>query len=171
MHENDMQHGRDWMGEDLAGWLLSEKLDGVRAEWDGARLWTRSGRELAVPSAWQLPAGVALSGEIYAGRATFDRVNTAVRLNRLDASLRFIAFDAPGGGTWTQRMSRARAVWSDCVEIITCRSTDHALELLAQVQAVGGEGLVAVHPAATWRKGRTGALLKVKTALAAAMAA
>ena len=49
---------------DPAGWWVSEKLDGVRASWDGKVLRFRSGRTLPAP-AWFLAAlpPVALDGE------------------------------------------------------------------------------------------------------------
>jgi DNA ligase 1 len=34
---------------DPTGWLVSEKLDGVRAYWDGSSLWFRSGLPVAAP--------------------------------------------------------------------------------------------------------------------------
>ena len=34
---------------DVASYLVSEKLDGVRARWDGRALWTRSGNRIDVP--------------------------------------------------------------------------------------------------------------------------
>ena len=34
---------------DPAGWLVSEKYDGVRALWDGRRLCFRSGRPIGAP--------------------------------------------------------------------------------------------------------------------------
>ena len=29
--------------QDPTGWLMSEKLDGVRCYWDGMKLWSRGG--------------------------------------------------------------------------------------------------------------------------------
>ena len=65
---------------DPAGWLVSEKLDGVRARWDGARLVLRSGLPVAAP-AWftrRLPP-VALDGELWLGRGRFDALSGLVR--------------------------------------------------------------------------------------------
>ena len=45
-----MMHGRDWHGEDLAGWYLSEKLHGCRAYWDGAVLWSRGDLAIGIPA-------------------------------------------------------------------------------------------------------------------------
>ena len=35
---------------EVAGYLVSEKLDGVRARWDGRALWTRSGHRIHAPA-------------------------------------------------------------------------------------------------------------------------
>ena len=34
---------------DPKGWLISEKLDGVRAYWDGKTLWSRYGNKMSPP--------------------------------------------------------------------------------------------------------------------------
>lgn len=38
---------KEWEGQDVSGWLMSEKMDGVRAYWDGKKLISRGGVELA----------------------------------------------------------------------------------------------------------------------------
>ena len=72
MDETQMMHGRDWSGQDLAGWWLSEKLHGCRAYWDGSLMWSRGGCVVAVPKHWKtsLPQ-IALDGEIWAGYGQF----------------------------------------------------------------------------------------------------
>jgi len=65
---------KPYEAQPISGWLMSEKLDGVRALWDGARLVSRNGNEFAAP-AWfiaALPAGMALDGELYMGRGLTD---------------------------------------------------------------------------------------------------
>ena len=38
--------------DDVSGWQMSEKLDGMRCVWDGAKgLWSRGGNEILVPPA------------------------------------------------------------------------------------------------------------------------
>ncbi|MFX8199554.1 hypothetical protein ABTL12_20030, partial [Acinetobacter baumannii] len=56
-------------GIDPRPYLVSEKLDGVRALWDGEALRFRSGRAIAAP-AWFLAAlpKTALDGELWIGR-------------------------------------------------------------------------------------------------------
>ena len=54
---------------DPTGWLMSEKLDGVRALWDGSRLVSRNGNPFPAPAEWlaMLPP-IALDGELWLGR-------------------------------------------------------------------------------------------------------
>ena len=51
-------------GQKISGWLMSEKLDGVRAIWTGSKLIIRNGNEFHAP-AWflaQLPCGIPWMG-------------------------------------------------------------------------------------------------------------
>ena len=55
---------------DPSGWLLSEKLDGVRAIWTGSALLTRTGKRIAAPEPLLslLPDGTALDQVPCSGR-------------------------------------------------------------------------------------------------------
>ncbi|HFC1394255.1 TPA: DNA ligase, partial [Neisseria gonorrhoeae] len=37
----DLMLAQEYKGQDIAGWAMSEKLDGVRAYWDGKHLISR----------------------------------------------------------------------------------------------------------------------------------
>ena len=39
----------EFKGQNVSGWLASEKLDGVRAYWDGENLLSRQGKKLNAP--------------------------------------------------------------------------------------------------------------------------
>ncbi|MBS3779116.1 MAG: hypothetical protein KGY41_01840 [Desulfovermiculus sp.] len=46
----DLQQYKNYTGnEDISGWYMSEKLDGIRGYWDGENLLTRSGRTIHAP--------------------------------------------------------------------------------------------------------------------------
>jgi DNA ligase-1 len=48
------------------GWWMSEKLDGIRAYWDGKRLFSRQGKQLPVPSTFALGMpDIPLDGELW----------------------------------------------------------------------------------------------------------
>src|SRR4051812_34623257 len=54
---------------DLTGWWMSEKLDGVRAYWDGKKLWSRLGNEFLAPDWFTAPLpAFPLDGELWGGR-------------------------------------------------------------------------------------------------------
>ncbi len=152
MLERDMMHGMDWGGQDPAGWFITEKLDGRRLFWDGAALWTRSGRQ--IPNSFGLPAGIALDGEQWAGRGRHWRSPLA----------RFVAFDCPSApGDWPQRIAAARATGIPTVETCPCAGLDNLQEAFKTIKAIGGEGLMLRKPRdGGYRPGRTATLLKVK---------
>ena len=84
----------------LAGFFVSEKLDGVRARWDGQRLLTRGGEVIAAP-AW-FTAGwpeQSLDGELWMGRGRFEDTVSTVRSLQTDRAgwqgVHFMVFDAP----------------------------------------------------------------------------
>src|SRR5213594_3631469 len=84
---------------DLSDWWMSEKLDGVRAYWDGKQFLSRLGNIYHAPD-WfieGLPA-VPLDGELWIDRKKFQRTVSIVR--RQDKSdlwqeVRYLVFDAP----------------------------------------------------------------------------
>lgn len=167
MNESRMTLGRDWAGEDVTGWIASEKFDGCRAYWDGARMWTRSGACVEVPEwfAAQLPGGLEIDGEIWAGYGRFNEARNAVNHGAFTADVRFIAHDMPCAlGGWEQRMR--------CVPVggvlhrVKFQPVDdlaHLLRLYEAIRARTGEGIVLRSPAATgYVRGRTGTLLKLK---------
>ena len=65
--------------DDPSGWLMSEKLDGVRCYWNGSTLYTRNGIKIRVPAEWtdKLPK-IALDGELWTGRDDFHSAVTIV---------------------------------------------------------------------------------------------
>jgi predicted DNA-binding WGR domain protein len=87
---------------DLTGWWMSEKLDGVRAWWDGKQFLSRLGNVYHAPD-WfiaGLPA-VALDGELWLDRKAFQRTVSIVR--RQDKSDHWRQDPPPIGSTITYR--------------------------------------------------------------------
>jgi DNA ligase-1 len=166
MNERDFTLLRDWQGQNPSGWYQSEKLDGVRAYFDGARLWTRGGHLITAP-AWftrRLPAGVHLDGEIYAGRSRFEEARRAVQYGQWTRRCRFVAFDCPqAAGTYAQRIAAAESHYADVVAVKVCPDRASLITDLNRIQSRGGEGLVIRSPHADrYEAGRTSNSLKVK---------
>jgi DNA ligase-1 len=160
---------------DPQGFLVSEKLDGVRALWDGQTLRFRSGRPIAAP-AWftgALPPQ-PLDGELWAGRGRFDLASGTVRrLQPEDAdwrALRYAVFDLPAApGGFAERAARLQR-WAEGAAPPHCSAVKQQVvpgrqALQRQLQAVvqaGGEGLVLHRASAHWQPGRSGQVLKLK---------
>jgi len=169
VNERDMMHGRDWIGENIAGWHVSEKYDGCRAYWDGKAMWTRFGSIVALPE-WlerELPAGVPVDGEIWAGYDSFKVAQAAVQRGEFTRACRFMVHDMPMmAGDWLARMSAAWAFASDVVipaEVFPSRTRGQIKDAFCKVKRRGGEGLVARNPRSlAYLPNRSRDILKIK---------
>ena len=100
---------------DLTGWWMSEKLDGLRAYWDGKQFISRLGNLFHAPD-WfveGLPDEV-LDGELWIGRKQFSRASGIVRRQdktELWKEVRYLVFGRPGG------RRRLRVAHSPCREM------------------------------------------------------
>ena len=82
------------------GWFLSEKYDGERAIWTGARMISRSGSAIELPTWFKelLPQATPLDGELWIGRGKFNEIG---HLRKRDLQLRswkvtkYMVFDTP----------------------------------------------------------------------------
>lgn len=61
------------VNQDPTGWLMSEKLDGVRCYWNGTNMYTRTGKDFNPPQWFKdgLPKNLALDGELFTKRDDF----------------------------------------------------------------------------------------------------
>lgn len=172
MNETDLMHGRDWQGEDLAGWFVSDKFRGCRVRWDGGALWSRGGCRIAAPE-WLLtglPAGVALDGELIAGAGhSFKDERQAMRAvlhGRFGGSERVAVFDLVSAETFAARNAAlAGMVWTKKVFLVPqsmALSTEAAWSWARRIQAGGGEGVIARRGDRPYIAGRVTTVLKLK---------
>jgi len=156
-------------------YLVSEKLDGVRACWDGRKLLTRSGHVIALPPSFMagLPA-CALDGELWLGRGRFEAMSGLIHRTSASeqdwAPVRYMVFELPGAeGPFSARAARLRALAAAANvarwEPVSQRRVRDRADLddwLAQVVSDGGEGLMLHRADAPYLVGRNEALLKLK---------
>ena len=159
---------------DPTGWWLSEKLDGVRAYWDGNRFLSRQGNVYHAP-AWYIAAlpKTPLDGELWLDRKAFQRTVSIVRRHDEPDGWRaitFRVFDAPAiAMPFEVRLAFLRDMLSDSsahVQMLAqtrCIGRDHLQEELARIESLGGEGLMLRQPASPYEAGRSNTLLKVKS--------
>lgn len=162
-------------GPDVSRYLVSEKLDGVRARWDGRTLTSRAGNIIPAPAwfthAWpQQP----LDGELWSSRSNFDTISAIIRRTPADdaqwRTLRFMAFDLPASpGTFEHRIAAMRKLihgtGNPHLAVIAQQRFADAASLhthLRQVVAAGGEGLMLHHQDNVYVHGRSDGLLKLK---------
>ncbi len=158
-----------------ANYLVSEKLDGVRGCWDGEVLQFRSGRPIDAPG-WFL-AGlprIALDGELWMARRSFDRLSGAVRTRPpVDSEwreVRYMVFDLPQNrDVFSQRaaqltalVERAGVPWLQAVIQQQVADRQALAQRLRSTVAAGGEGLMLHRADALWQPGRSDALRKLK---------
>jgi DNA ligase-1 len=162
---------------DLQGWWMSEKLDGIRAYWDGSQFLSRLGNVLHAPE-WftQGLPGEPLDGELWIARKAFQRTTSIVR--RQDKSnhwreVRYVVFDAPAHEApfegrlafFHEFIGREKPPFAVAHPHEVCRGLDHLRKELKRIEALGGEGLMLRQPRSQYQVGRSWTLLKVKSFL------
>ena len=159
---------------DINGWYMSEKLDGIRAYWDGRQLLSRKGNPFAAP-AWftaDLPP-FALDGELWIARQHFEETASITSREQPDPGWRRISyniFEVPGApGGLNARLGRLRHYLAEHpvahLRIIPqqrCRDTAHLQMFMNSVTKDGGEGVVLRNPVSPYETGRSSNALKVK---------
>lgn len=163
---------------DPARYLVSEKLDGVRAVWDGQQLRFRSGRVIHAP-AWftaDFPSH-PLDGELWMGRQSFERLSAAVR--RQDPNddewknISYQLYELPDGkGNFATRIHTLETTVAQLgvswLKVLPQNRVADKLALKALLEKVvhgGGEGLMLHLFDAQWQTGRSEILLKLKPQL------
>ncbi len=160
---------------DIRGWLMSEKLDGVRGYWDGQQLFSKNGHLLNPPPEFirDLP-DFPLEGELWGGRGTFEQTAGIVRRKQPDKGwlqLKFAIFDVPdASGGFTQRIEIVRiwfaahpSVYAFVIPQTKVTDHDHLQQELYRIENLGGEGLIVRKPDALYTAGRSMEILKVKS--------
>jgi DNA ligase 1 len=164
-----------WANTDPTGWWLSEKLDGVRAYWDGAKFWSRLGNVYHAPSWFTkgLP-NYALDGELWTARKTFQRTVSIVKRQDMPETwkeVRYVLFDAPARAeSFEDRLTFLQSEvpkwgnsYTTLLEQTRCENLAQMQAKLAEVEALGAEGLMLRQPGSKYVLGRSSTLLKVKS--------
>lgn len=160
---------------DISGWLVSEKLDGVRGYWDGKTLMSKNGIPFNPPAEFlkNFP-GFALEGEIWGGRSTFERTVSVVKKQKAHngwLDLKFAVFDVPEVDLrFIQRLKKASDWFSEhpsnyafVISQKKITDKDELKKELTRVENLGGEGLIVRKADSFYTKGRSNDILKVKS--------
>jgi DNA ligase-1 len=159
----------------VSEYWVSEKLDGIRARWDGQRLISKGGNPFNPPP-WfvaRFPTQ-ALDGELWIGRGGFEETASIVLRSAATKhwqKLKFMVFDLPhDNGTFSQRLVKLGAVVSQAdspyLHLITqYKLADETalMHKLDDIVAKNGEGLMLHHQDALYTHRRSAHLIKLKT--------
>lgn len=162
-------------GVPLQEYWVSEKLDGVRAYWNGERLISRQGHVFQAPD-WftaNFP-DEPLDGELWLGRGQFSELSGIVRKRVPDGAewrrVHYEIFDLPASeAPFSKRVARMRQLLvpssSPYLVMIPQTRASSDESLMARLDAVvgqGGEGLMLHRGSSRYHAGRSDDLLKVK---------
>lgn len=159
----------------MVGWWVSEKLDGVRAWWDGKQFWSRTGNLFYAPD-WfrdQMPKNCILDGELFIGRKKFRETVSIVKSHSMSErwkELTYMVFDIPSEGKrpFEERLQVIRELIGNApnIRMVDQRpvtDADNLEVMLSDIEKLGAEGLMLRKPKSEYIGKRSDTLLKMKT--------
>lgn len=163
---------------DVREYLVSEKLDGMRAIWDGEQLISRQGHPIHAP-AWFIKdfPRQALDGELWIARGQFELLSSTVRQSDPEDAawrqVRYYVFELPDAeGPFADRAKRieqltrkANSPYLKAIKQFRVHDEQALKRTLDSVVAKRGEGLMLHRADAPYVTGRNHALLKLKPQL------
>ncbi|WP_417596469.1 DNA ligase [Oceanospirillum sp.] len=161
--------------DNIRDYWVSEKLDGVRAFWDGSQLKTRQGNPIHAPQSMlnALPR-TPLDGELWLGRGRFAEASGLVRQHEPLAAdwvdIQYRIFDLPNQLTsFDQRVKAIEELcqqlnlpWLKPVQQFRLPDREALNQYLEQLTEEGAEGLMLHRGSALHQVGRSDDLMKVK---------
>jgi len=162
--------------QDVTAWVMSEKLDGVRAYWDGKQLISRGGNVFNAPE-WFVQSfpPFELDGELWTKRSDFENIVSIVRQQQPDerwSQISYRVFEVPKQpGGLLERLAVLRdylkstadePVYLSIISQLKIKNQEHLSEFFQQIVDQGGEGVVVRNPDAAYQTGRLNNAQKLK---------
>ncbi len=160
---------------DTTGFVMSEKLDGIRAYWDGKNLFTRKGNIIHTPS-WftkNLPP-FELDGELYSSQNKFEEIQS-IALKQVPNNdwekITYNIFEVPNAtGDFFQRLEKLKKwllqnpnLHLKIIPQIKIKSQNDVQRYLKEILSKNGEGVMIKNPNFTYKQSLKNALFKLKT--------
>jgi len=171
-----IQHATQFREDiNIKNYYVSEKLDGIRAYWDGTQLISKQGNVFTAPS-WFIALFPAqpLDGELWTGRQQFEKVASIVLTqdnnNPRWQEVRFMIFDLPASKIpFEQRITRinqlveqSKTPYLKVIKQQKIQTIEALQHLLDNTVANKGEGLILHHKEALYQTKRNNELMKLK---------
>ncbi len=169
-----LQKALIYKDQNISGWLMSEKLDGIRAYWDGKKLVTRQDKVFHPPASFikNFPP-FELDGELWSKRGDFENVQSIV-LDEISETpweqITYNIFEVPHAkGDFLSRLEKAQIYITQnnlshvrIIEQKICHTKKQLDEFLKNIIAKGGEGVMIKDGSKDYFEGRSNSVLKVK---------
>lgn len=153
----------------VTGWYMSEKLDGVRAYWNGEKLISRNGIIFNPPAFFtkDFPKS-ELDGELWSKRRDFANISSIVNTNEATdkwKTLTYNVFEVPHvtGGLIERLLNVKESKYIKIIPQIRVKDRAHLAEFLKIVESKGGEGVVVRDGSLEYYAARNNNALKVKS--------
>ena len=165
---------KTYQDQNISGWVMSEKLDGIRAYWDGKQLHFRSGKIIHAPT-WftkDYPP-FEIDGELWTKRADFENISSIVRHNipndKAWHTITHNIFEVPNakGGLY-KRLAKVKQYENNIIKLIpqiNIKNKQHLKMYLKLIESLTSEGVVVRDPNTPYIDRRTSKALKVKSFL------
>lgn len=162
----------EYTDQNLSGWYMSEKLDGVRGIWDAKELKSRSGYKFSYPDEFiKCFPSEALDGELFTKRGDFENISSITsKMNPHSGwrEIKFYIFDMPKvDANFSVKYKKMINIAKNCenievIEQIVAKDSDEVFDFLDEVVKKGGEGVVVRSPDLIYENKRSDKILKIK---------
>ncbi len=160
--------------QNITGWVMSEKLDGIRAYWSGKELLFRSGQVIHAPK-WftkNYPP-FPIDGELWTKRGDFENISSIVRdkipNEKAWKQIKHYIFEVPNAkGGLLERLKKVAPYEGEIIKLIPqipIKNKKHLQTFLKEIEYKRGEGVVVRDPNTPYIAKRTSKALKVKSFL------
>jgi DNA ligase-1 len=158
----------------IKNWMMSEKLDGIRAYWDGKQLLSKNGNIIHAPI-WFIKdfPQFKLDGELWTKRNDFENIQSIVLDKKPSLhwnKITYNIFEVPEEkGNFLKRLEKIK-MWQKenknkyikVIEQIRCLNKTQLEKYLEKMVNLKAEGVMIKNPSLEYFVGRSSSILKVK---------
>lgn len=173
-HSLDIEKPSIYKEQHINGWLMSEKLDGIRAIWNGKFFLSKNGNKIFAPKSFMKDfPPFYLDGELYTKRNDFENIQSIVlgkKPSKQWKQITYNIFEVPySKGNFQTRLNKAH-IWFKkhpnkhvkIIKQIPCKDKAHLDVFLQEIISKNGEGVIIKNPNLNYISSRSKTSLKVK---------
>ncbi|NVJ54204.1 MAG: DNA ligase [Campylobacteraceae bacterium] len=171
----DLQKPKNYkQHHNIKNWVMSEKLDGIRAYWNTKELLTRKGNKIHAPK-WFIKSlpNFELDGELWTKRDDFENIQSII-MDEMPSKhwkeISYNIFEVPHEkGDFLSRLKLAqhyidkkKLKYLKVIKQIKIKNKTHLKEFMEEIISKKGEGVIIKNPKVKYFEGRSSNILKIK---------